>query len=78
MLLNVHHFVENILKLIFLNISAWIIIRISLNCVSSGPIDDKSVLVLVMAWYWKGDKALPEKMMTNIHDNIWHHKATMS
>ena len=55
-----------------------ILIRFSWKFVSTGSGDDKFVLVLVMAWFWTGDKPLLKKMLTNIPDNIWHHKVTMS
>ena len=39
-------------------------ILISLKFVPKGPIDNKPVLVQVMAWHRTGDKPLPELMLT--------------
>ena len=55
---------DNIFKRIFLNENIKISIQISLKFVPNGPIDNKSALVLVMAWRQTGDKPLPEAMMT--------------
>ena len=46
-----------------------ILIRNSLKLVPTGPIDNKSVLVQVMAWRRTGDKLLHEPIPNNI---IWH------
>ena len=46
----------------------------SYNFVPKGPTDNKSVLVLKMAWHWTGDKPLPEPMLTQFTDPyMWHH-----
>ena len=55
----------------FSNVFSWnenfrISIEMSLNLVPKGPIDNKSVLVQVMAWRRTGDKPLPEPMLTRI------------
>ena len=42
-----------------------ILIRISLEFVPKGPIDNYSALIQVMAWRWTGDKPLPEAMLLN-------------
>ena len=42
---------QTIFKCIFVSEKFCILIRISLNCVSKGPIDTKSALVQVMAWF---------------------------
>ena len=39
-------------------------IKISLNFVPRGPIENKSTLVQVMAWCQTGTKPLPELMLT--------------
>ena len=38
-------------------------IKISLNIVPYGPIDNKSVLVQIMAWHRTGHESLSEPMM---------------
>ena len=40
-----------------------IAIKISLEFVSSGPIDNKSALAKIKAWHWPGNKPLYELMM---------------
>ena len=54
----------DIFKHIFFNENIRISIQISLKFVPEGLIDNMSALVQVMAWRWKGDKPLPEAMMT--------------
>ena len=55
---------DNIFKCIFLNKDDKIPIQISLKLVPRSPIDKKPVLVQVMAWRRRGDKPLPEPMLT--------------
>ena len=43
-------------------------IRISLQFVPNGLIDNKSALVQVMAWCPAGDKPLPEPLLTQFTD----------
>ena len=57
-----------IFKCNFVNQNVLISIKISLNFVSKGPIDKKSLLVQIMAWRWPGDKPLPGPMMTHFND----------
>ena len=40
----------------------WILIKISVNFVPKGPINDISALVQIMAWRQTGDKPLSEAM----------------
>ena len=47
--------------------SFWILIQISL-LVSIGSVDKS--LVQLMAWYWTGDKPLPETILTQVHQPI--------
>ena len=54
---------DDIFKSIF-NESVWISITISQKFIPKDPIDYKSALVQVMAWYWTGEKPLPESMLT--------------
>ena len=56
---------DDIFKCVFLNENDRIPIKISLKFVSKSPIDSKSALVQVMAWYRTGDKPLPELMLTH-------------
>ena len=66
---NGRHFADDIFKYIFINENVWIPIEISLKFVLKGPIiDDSSALVQVMAWRRKGDKSLPEPLMTQFND----------
>ena len=41
-----------------------------------GPIDNKSVLVQVMAWRRTGDKPLPEPMLDEFTDAYMRHSIT--
>ena len=52
---------DDIFKCIFINEKFCISIRISLKFVPSGPIDNRSALVQVMAWRRTGDKPLSEQ-----------------
>ena len=56
------HCGDDILKCI-LNENFRIFIKISLNFIPKGPIDNKSPLVQIMAWCRWGDKPLSELMM---------------
>ena len=58
---------------IFLNEKFCISIRISLNVVPKGPINNKRVLVQVMDLRRIGDKPLPEPMENQFTDAyMWH------
>ena len=65
---NGRHFPDDILKWIFLNENAWILIEISLKIVPRGPINNIPALVQVMAWHRIGDKPLSEPMLTQFTD----------
>ena len=70
---NGHHFTDDSFKYIFMNEKFCILIWISLKLVPYGLIDNKSVLVHVMAWYQTSDKPLPKPMMTQFTDvYMWH------
>ena len=60
---NGRHFADNIFKCIFMKDMFNVLIQISLKFVPLGPIDNKSALVLVMAWRRPGGKPLPEPML---------------
>ena len=40
--------------------------------VPEGVIDDKSVIVQVMAWHLTSNKPSPEPMLTKMFDALWH------
>ena len=65
------HFADDILKCIFLNENAWILIKISLKFVPKGPIDNIPALVQIMAWRRPGDKPLSEPMMVSLPTHIY-------
>ena len=58
---NGRHF-EDTFSCIFLDENVWNAIKISLNFVPFGPIENSSALVLIMAWCRRGDKPLSEPM----------------
>ena len=60
-----------ILKLIFLNENCSILIKISLNFVHKGLIDNMSALYYIVTWYRTGINPLPEPMMTQFTDVIY-------
>ena len=57
------HFPDHIFKWIFLNENIWISIKISLNFVPKGSINNIPALVQIMAQHWPSDKPLSETMM---------------
>ena len=59
---------DDIFKCIFLNENNRTAIKISLKFVPRSPIDNKPALVQVMAWYQRGDKPLPEPVLTQFTD----------
>ena len=67
---NGHRFADSIFKGIFLNENVGILIQISLNIVSEGPIDSKLALVQVMAWHWTGDQAITWTNADPVHRGI--------
>ena len=60
---NGRHFADDLFKCIFLNENGWISIKISLNFVPNGLINNILALVLKMAWRRSGDKPLSEPMV---------------
>ena len=64
---------DDIFKYIFLNKNFRISIKISLKFVPKVPLDNKSVLVQVMAWRRTGDKPLPKPMLTQFTDVYMRH-----
>ena len=65
---NVHRFVDDTIKRIFLNKNVRISIRISLKFVPKGPINPS--LVQIMVWRQSGDKPLSEPMMVSLLTHI--------
>ena len=64
------HFADDTFKFIFLNENVWIPIKISLNFVRKGPINNIPALVQIMAWCRPGDKPLSEPMMVSLPTHI--------
>ena len=64
---------DNIFKCIFLNDNDRIPIQIWLKFVPRSPIYNKPTLVQVMAWRRKGDKGLPEPMLSQFADAYKRH-----
>ena len=63
---NGRQFPDNIFKCIFLNINIWISIKISLNLVPKGSINNIAALIQTVAWRRPRDKPLPESMMVSL------------
>ena len=53
-------------------------LKISLNVIPYGPIDNKSALVQIMAWRWTGDKPVSEPMMAYFTYAYMPHSASLS
>ena len=64
------HFPDDIFKCIFLNENVSISIRISLEFVPKGPINNIPSLVQIMVWRRPGDKPLSEPMMVSLLTHI--------
>ena len=67
---NGRHFADDIFKCIFLNANVRISIKISLNFVPKGSINNIPSLVQIMAWRRPGDKPLSEPMMVSLLTHI--------
>ena len=67
---NKRHFADDIFKCNFLNENVWIPIKISLEFVPKGPINNIPPLVQIMAWRRPGDKPLSEPMMVKLPTHI--------
>ena len=57
-------------KCILLNGNYAIPIRIALKLIPSSAIDNNSAMVQVTAWHRRGDKPLPESMLTYFTDAL--------
>ena len=60
---NGRYFPDDRFKCIFLNQNVWIPIKVSLEFVPEGSINNIPALVQMMAWHRQGDKPLSEPMM---------------
>ena len=70
---NGRYFADDSFGCIFMNEKFLILIRISLMFVSKGPIDNKAVLVQVMAWRRTSDKPLSGPLLTQFTDAYMRH-----
>ena len=64
------HFADDSFKFIFLNEYVLISMKISLEFVPKGPINNIPALVQIMAWRRLGDKPLSEPMMESLPTHI--------
>ena len=67
---NGRRFPDDIFKCIFLDENVWIPIKISLNIVPTGPMNNIPALVQIMAWRRPGDKPLSGPMMVSLLTHI--------
>ena len=65
------HFVDDIFKSIFLNEDVWISIKMLLNFIPKGPINNIPKLVQTMAWHRTADKPLSEAMVVSLLTYIY-------
>ena len=63
---NEPQFPGNIFKCIYFNENVWVFIKISLEFVPKGPINNIPALVQITAWWRPGDKPLSEPMMVSL------------
>ena len=55
-----------------------VLIRISLNFVPKGPVNNKSASVQIMAWRRAGDKPLHETMLAQLTAGYMRHSGVTS
>ena len=67
---NGRHFPDDIFKCIWLNENVRISIEISLKFIPTGPINNISALIQIMAWRRSGDKPLFEAMVFSLLTHI--------
>ena len=67
---NGQHFADDIFKRIFVYENVWISIKISLEFVPKGPINNIPTLVQIMTWRRPGAKPLSEPMMVSLLTHI--------
>ena len=70
---NGRHLGRRQIQMHFINENDRILIQISLKFVHMSLIDNKPALVQVMAWCRRGDKPLPEPMLTWFTDTYMRH-----
>ena len=70
---NGRHFADDIFKCIFFNVKIRIVIKIPLEFVPEGSIENDPALVQIMAWRQIGDKPLSELMLTWLTDAYMRH-----
>ena len=68
---NAHHFADDFFKYIFLTENVWSSIKISLNFVPKGRINNIPALAQIMASRRRGNKPLTETMMVSLLTYIW-------
>ena len=61
---------DDLFECIFMNENVCILIKISMEFVSRGPINDIPALFQMMTWHWPSDKPLSEPMMINLLTHI--------
>ena len=67
------HFPDDIFKCIFVNENFCMWVKISLQIVPKGPIDNSPALVKSMAWRRIGNKPFSEPMLARFNDTrMWH------
>ena len=64
------HFPDDILKCILLNENVWIWLKVSLQLLLKGLVDNIPSFVQIMAWSRPGDKPLSEPMMIGLPTHI--------
>ena len=69
---NGRHFADDIFRCIFLNGNVSIWIKMSLNFVPKGSINNIPALVQIIAWHQIGDKPLSAPMLTRFTDSLTH------
>ena len=67
---NCRHFTDNMFKCIFLSEDVWISIKVSLNSVNKGSINNIPALNPIMDWRRLGNKPLSEPMMVSLLTHI--------
>ena len=72
------HFPNRIFKCIILNESVLVAIKMSQKFVCKGQIDNIPILVQIVAWRQKGDKPLPEQMLTLFTSAYMRHKGEIN
>ena len=70
---NGRHFADDVFKRIVSNENVRIYIKISLNFVPKGSVNNIPAMVQIMAWRRIGDKPLSEPMLTRFTDAYVRH-----